>query len=483
MPAHSIEVPALRIDDGYAAVNFKAPVKLDAQFEVGFSFRPDRIPKPGFVPLLTVDVGSTYLWIAIVDGLAAFGRYPGNAYTGQSFAPLEKTWCHISAVYSDHGQTLLLTAYTRARFLVTPVLRYESQPLPDSVSAGGIQIGGFFSTHLQQESRDANAAFSDLRLWSTARGSHPIQDTVESRLAGNEPGLAGYWMLDEGEGTVFFDSSPNENDGERIVRTYEWERRSGLELRIGKVEGDQKDYLATKQIDHLEAKRAARQRELDAYSLRRSEVEGEVGALETLRQNAEQDVATQTRDSQEKLQAKQKELEGERRAITRAEEEEMKKKSASNTIRLGDFIKHVQEDMKVSRESIRARYGRLYGLDSLSMDVRMIPGFGGVGLHLPDPAKVANAARLSTLTLEFKAKRVEPESKPDNASVPNLEGTTELFARRKLTEAGFKVDSVYQVVDDKSSDNGRVVRQIYTETEKGKAELGSVISLVVGRSR
>ena len=489
MPVHWIDVPALRIDSGYAASYFKTPVTLGAAFQIEFWFRPTSIPNPGFVPILLFDSrprpNSQYIWIGLLNGQLTFGCYPGGGYSGQSFALEEKRWWHISAVYSNRGQTIEAMAYSRGRPAARSTLQHEGQPLDANVVTDVSQIGGGFTTHLPTQTLGTftNGAYADLRLWSTARNTKDTEVGRESRLVGNESGLAGYWMFDEAEGTVFYDSSPNGNDGERIVRAFEWERQSGLELGIGSVEGDRKDHLATKQVDHLDAMRNARQHELDAHAPRRAAVEAELRDLEKLRQDTEQSIAEQTRDSEEELERKQKELEDERGEIVRAEEEEMKKKSASNTIRLGAFITHVQEDMRVSRENIRSRYGRLYGLDTLSMDVRMIPGFGGVGLHLPDPNKVSDAARLSTLTLEFKAKREEQEAKPESAWVPNLEGTTELFARRKLTEAGFKVDSVYQVVDDKSPENGRVIKQIYTQTEDGKAELGSVIGLVIGRSR
>jgi hypothetical protein len=113
----------------------------------------------------------------------------------------------------------------------------------------------------------------------------------------------------------------------------------------------------------------------------------------------------------------------------------------------------------------------------------MIPGFGGVGLRLPDPQQKTEAARLSTLTLDFRARAIEEETTPVNAWVPQLEGTTEIFARRKLTEAGFRVDVAYQVVTELSGQHGRVLRQVYNEIESGKAVLGSLIGLLVGRAR
>jgi hypothetical protein len=243
------------------------------------------------------------------------------------------------------------------------------------------------------------------------------------------------------------------------------------------------DYTATtKRVDQLEAKRDAYQAEMGAISGRVSEVENESHALEPLEQQAQSDLEAQQSENEAQLKNKQDELNRLRNEIVQAEEAEEKKYQASNSIHLGEFITHVQQDMEESRRRIRSRYARVYGLDSLSLDLKMIPGFGGVGLQLPDPKKKTDASRLSTLTLDFRARPGEEDATPINAWVPQLEGSTELFARRKLTEAGFKVETADQIVPEASGEHGRVLRQIYTETEKGKARLGSMIGLVIGRS-
>ena len=46
-----------------------------------------------------------------------------------------------------------------------------------------------------------------------ARASNEIATARSSRLVGNEPGLAGYWRLDDGSGTVASDATANANPG------------------------------------------------------------------------------------------------------------------------------------------------------------------------------------------------------------------------------------------------------------------------------
>jgi hypothetical protein len=51
----------------------------------------------------------------------------------------------------------------------------------------------------------------ELRAWNVARSESDIQSTMHRRLAGNEPGLVGYWSFDDGSGTSATDSSPTGN--------------------------------------------------------------------------------------------------------------------------------------------------------------------------------------------------------------------------------------------------------------------------------
>ena len=54
---------------------------------------------------------------------------------------------------------------------------------------------------------------SDVRLWSDVRTQAEIQANKDIILSGNESNLKGYWKLDEGSGSVAFDSSPSGYDG------------------------------------------------------------------------------------------------------------------------------------------------------------------------------------------------------------------------------------------------------------------------------
>lgn len=59
--------------------------------------------------------------------------------------------------------------------------------------------------------RNYDGVIDEVRIWSLVRSESEIQDNLDNYLTGNEPGLAGYWKMDEGSGSEVSDYSPNEN--------------------------------------------------------------------------------------------------------------------------------------------------------------------------------------------------------------------------------------------------------------------------------
>ncbi|MEQ9483474.1 MAG: Dyp-type peroxidase [Coleofasciculus sp. F4-SAH-05] len=54
---------------------------------------------------------------------------------------------------------------------------------------------------------------AEARLWDSARSEADIKANMNHRLTGYEPGLVGYWLLDERYGNIIPDCTPNANSG------------------------------------------------------------------------------------------------------------------------------------------------------------------------------------------------------------------------------------------------------------------------------
>ncbi|MCF8302234.1 MAG: T9SS type A sorting domain-containing protein [Bacteroidales bacterium] len=61
----------------------------------------------------------------------------------------------------------------------------------------------------------------EMRVWNTARTETQINNDMVSSLNGNEPGLAGYWKLDDGSGTTATDETSNGYDGSITGATWD----------------------------------------------------------------------------------------------------------------------------------------------------------------------------------------------------------------------------------------------------------------------
>ena len=58
-----------------------------------------------------------------------------------------------------------------------------------------------------------NGIIHEIRMWNLAKTQLEIQSSMNIYLSGSEPGLIGYWRLNEGTGQIINDLSVNQNNG------------------------------------------------------------------------------------------------------------------------------------------------------------------------------------------------------------------------------------------------------------------------------
>jgi hypothetical protein len=116
---------------------------------------------------------------------------PANLTDGMTIS----VWQHFAFVF-DNGAASLYKNGTEIG---------SKTGMTNPADFGGIQLGA-------ADSNTIDGNLSEVRLWSIARTKAEIQDNMNKRLNGGEPGLVAYYKLDEGDGTTAADSAGT-NDG------------------------------------------------------------------------------------------------------------------------------------------------------------------------------------------------------------------------------------------------------------------------------
>lgn len=108
------------------------------------------------------------------------------------------TWQHVAATFipgvgvrfQKNGEEVLI-----------PYIGYDSYDNPIAIGTNP-GFGGRFVGDIDE-----------VRVWKTPRSAEEIRAAMHLSLAGDEPGLVGYWRFDEGTGTTTYDASSHGNLG------------------------------------------------------------------------------------------------------------------------------------------------------------------------------------------------------------------------------------------------------------------------------
>lgn len=127
--------------------------------------------------------------------------------------PFDNEWHHVAFVRDGEEMVLYLDGEEAAR--KTGGVDFRKSNMPFRI---GSACGNFFF----------KGQISDVRLWDVPRSATEIEKEMGYRLRGNEPGLIGYWPLDEGEGTAARDRSAGYHDG--LLDKVDWVQVDDLPL-------------------------------------------------------------------------------------------------------------------------------------------------------------------------------------------------------------------------------------------------------------
>ncbi len=143
--------------------------------------------------------------------VAQYANHPGRLIVG---AKNTKAWFFIGGTSLDGVATLPSNTWTHiavtrsnstAKIYINGTLDKSSSTFnTNDLPVTGITIGGLSSLNFGFKGQIA-----EVRAWNTELTQSQIQARKDSRLAGNEANLIGYWRLDEGLGGIALDHCGN----------------------------------------------------------------------------------------------------------------------------------------------------------------------------------------------------------------------------------------------------------------------------------
>jgi hypothetical protein len=374
-------------------------------------------------------------------------------------------WLHLAGVFDGHRVALYVNGVLRNEREVQGV----ASPFPGPLTFGQNPVW---------QERRFQGLLAEVRYWSIARSPAELLRTLATRLAGDEAGLLGYWPCDRIEQDVLRDVSAGHRHGVPI----------GADIVASDLPLPSTAVIAAAE-DSSEAVRELK-RERDLLRDTASKQAEQLAHLQQQVEAAAQQHAAFARE-REQLQARIRSLEGELDALRR---QALQLKEARDSLRqfviskgaqvsLQEVIQRSNDEVTRAREVLEAQ-GGTYRLGRVSLELKMVPGAGGVGLTFPDMKELARLGNtsLSTLNVDFNPREQGDGAVVVKRLVPDVAGFTEVMARRKLAEAGYVVEVCYQAVAAAEGGLQQIDRVVTQMPAKGvEAPPGSTVVLFIGK--
>lgn len=122
----------------------------------------------------------------------------GQTETGFIFE--RNKWYHFCLTYDGSECVIYISGKKEAAFN------------PPSPKGGAVRFDYLQMVSSGAQYFQAQCNMSQVRLWKVALTQTQIQNNMNYELDGNDPNMFGYWKMDEGEGQILKDSTPNGHD-------------------------------------------------------------------------------------------------------------------------------------------------------------------------------------------------------------------------------------------------------------------------------
>lgn len=161
------------------------------------------IEKSNFSVLL-IGQGGSYNPQSLALWLSTSGSSPGFINTTANSIKLNE-WQHLAVTYDGSSSAVKM------------FINGIEQPLKNIAGTPSGYIKDNAAIDLKIGSSANRLAFDgtidEVRIWNIVRSASDIQENMNHYLKGNDPGLVGYWQMNEGSGAIIEDKSDNNNSG------------------------------------------------------------------------------------------------------------------------------------------------------------------------------------------------------------------------------------------------------------------------------
>ena len=127
---------------------------------------------------------------------------------GNANVPLNR-WVHVAVVKQGASRRLYLNG----------VLDAETTDGESTIPSASVNVQLGSATHDVDHKRrwGLDGSLAEVRFWNCARTASDIAKYRTHRMAGKEPGLVGYWPLNEGTGTTLVNHAKGGVNGEILA--------------------------------------------------------------------------------------------------------------------------------------------------------------------------------------------------------------------------------------------------------------------------
>lgn len=370
-------------------------------------------------------------------------------------------WYHIAVVFDKKRASLFVNGVLKSSKLAKNLLSFPTE----------LNIG---RSTMKQE-LGFYGRLAELGIWSKALTETEITNIAFQGPAENEQELIAYWKLDEIHGSTATDISSNEIPAKlvRVIKIADQLPIGGRKV-YEKVDDKDKFLKLWQKQDEMADELKKQEKLIESFESKtralESRYEDQLAEIKRLQEQNKLLASGHSDQIQELKDEHKNKL-----------EELAKTQGAETTLR--ELIETANEQVVDARKAL-LESGGAYQLGTVTMEMKVLPGQSGRGVVFPSKEELEkfDQSQLSKLSFELAPQEKAKTEKESNTQlVPNVLGLTELMAKRKLSEQGYKMEVHFQAVEREGdiSQDGRVVRQ--SPKEGSYAAPGIKINVFIGK--